>query len=390
MALTTFQQLRDMTARLNRYRHEYYDLKAPSVADAEYDRVLGDLIALEKTIGTRMADSPTWKIGYPSVKELKKTVHTIPLISPDVTAQVEDLVRFAGEQKVLIMLNLDGPTVKLTYEGGELTEAATRGDGSEGEDITHSARAISGIPAKITYQEHLTVLGKVFIRPSDFEELKDTLTDSGGQPYPTGYDLAADSIRLLESAKCRERRLTFMPLHVLEGFVELETKAKRLQELGRFGFSGSSSLASRGTLSREDLDGAIEKLPLYAQRNDLPLDGILFTYNDVVVSRAKGRGKDTLLFKAEADCEQLSPFARCLAAMSIPELDAANIQALEQHFQSDLDDFESAVMAGYDFSQITDFKETIKQVICEWFQSEENWCLWMELREQAENGESKG
>ena len=147
MALTTFQQLRDMTARLNRCRHEYYDLKAPSVSDAEYDRVLGELTALEKTIGTRMADSPTWKIGYPSVTALKKTPHTIPLTAPNVTAQVEDLVRFAGEHKVLIMLHLDGPTVKLTYEGGELIEMATQGNGSEGEDITHNARAISGIPA---------------------------------------------------------------------------------------------------------------------------------------------------------------------------------------------------------------------------------------------------
>ena len=83
MALTTFQQLRDLTARINRYRHEYHDLKAPSVTDAEYDRVLGDLTALEKTIGTRMADSPTWKIGYPSVKELKQVVHGVSALFPE-------------------------------------------------------------------------------------------------------------------------------------------------------------------------------------------------------------------------------------------------------------------------------------------------------------------
>ena len=222
MALTTFQQLRDLTARLNRYRHEYHDLKAPSVTDEDYNR------ALEKTIGTRMADSPTWKIGYPSVQELKKVLHTIPPPTPRVTAQVEDLAGFAGDQKVLIMLNLDGPTVKLTYEGGELIEMSTQGEGNKGEDVTHNTRSISGIPAKITCQERLVVLGKVFVRPGDFEELKNTLMNGDGKPYPSGREFAEDSVRLLESAACRGRRLAFMPFSVLEGFAALETKAKQL------------------------------------------------------------------------------------------------------------------------------------------------------------------
>ena len=76
------------------------------------------------------------------------------------------------------MLKLDGLTVKLTYENGELLEAATRGDGDEGEIITHNTRAISGIPSHITYKERLVVTGEGFIRPSDFEELKTSLQDS--------------------------------------------------------------------------------------------------------------------------------------------------------------------------------------------------------------------
>lgn len=385
MALTTFQQLRDLTARINRYRHEYHDLKAPSVTDEEYDRVLGDLTALEKTIGTRMADSPTWKIGYPSVKDLIQVVHTIPFPSPRVTARIEDIASFAGEQKVLILLYLDGPTVKLTYEGGELIEMATQGNGSKGEDITHNARSISGIPAKITCQERLVVLGKVFIRPSDFEELKSTLANNGGNAYPSGRNFADDSVRLRESAVCRDRRLTFMPFHVLEGFVSLETKAKRLQELGRYGFCGSDGLASRGALSNEDLDGVLKKLPQYAQKQDLPLDGILFAYNDVVVSKAQGQGQDILIFKAGGDCGRRSPFMDCLAAMNIPALGTAEIHTLTQHFNENLDDFEEAVMAGYDFSQISGFNAALQESICQWFQDEENWCRWMELREQAEH-----
>lgn len=383
MALTTFQQLRDLTARINRYRHEYHDLKAPSVTDAEYDRVLGDLTALEKTIGTRMADSPTWKIGYPSVKELKQVVHTIPFPSPTVAARIEDIANFAGEQKVLILLYLDGPTVRLTYEGGELIEVATQGNGSKGEDITHNARAISGIPAKITCQERLVVLGKVFIRPSDFEELKSTLANNGGNPYPSGRNFADDSVRLLESAVCRDRRLTFMPFHVLEGFVMLETKAKRLQELGRYGFCGSDGLASRGALSNEDLNGVLKKLPQYAQKQDLPLDGILFAYNDVAVSKAQTQ--DAIIFKAEGGCDRSFLFMDCLVAMNIPELGMNEILSLALHFHNNLDDFDEAVMTGYDFSQIPGVDAVLYQSICQWFQNEDNWCRWMELREQAEH-----
>lgn len=371
MVLTTFQQLRDLTARLNRYRHEYHDLKAPSVIDEEYDRVLGDLTALEKTIGTRMADSPTWKIGYPSVKELKQVVHTIPFPIPRVAARVEDIANFAGEQKVLILLYLDGPTVKLTYEGGELIEMTTQGNGSKGEDITHNARAISGIPAKITCQERLVVLGKVFIRPSDFEELKNTLISGDGKPYPSGRDFAEDSVRLLESAVCRDRRLTFMPFHVLEGFVMLETKAKRLQELGRYGFCGSDGLASRGTLSSEDLNGALEKLPKYAQKQDLPLDSILFAYNDVVVSKTQTQGQDILIFKTGGECDRRPPFMDCLAAMNIPELGMNEVLSLALHFCDNLDDFEEAVMTGYDFSQIPSVDAALQESICQWFQDEE-------------------
>ena len=87
-----------------------------------------------------------------------------------------------GEQQVRCMLKLDGLTIKLTYEGGKLVEAATRGDGDVGEIVTHNTRAIGGIPENIQYEDRLVVTGEAFIRPSDFEQLKITLVDSDGNP----------------------------------------------------------------------------------------------------------------------------------------------------------------------------------------------------------------
>ena len=165
----------------------------------------------------------------------------------------------------------------------------------------------------------------------------------------------------------------------------LETKAKRLQELGRYGFCGSDGLASRGVLSNEDLNGVLKKLPQYAQKQDLPLDGILFAYNDVAVSKAQTQGQDILIFKAGGGRGRPFLFMDCLASMKIPGLGMGEILSLALYFCDNLDDFEEAVMTGYDFSQISGFSAALQESICQWFQAEENWCRWMELREQAEH-----
>ena len=137
---------------------------------------------------------------------------------------------------VMLMLKLDGLTVKLTYEKGLLMEAATRGDGDTGENITHNVMGISGIPDKISYKERLVVTGEAFIRPSDFEALKDTLRDGNGEPYKNGRNLAAGSVRLLDCGACKDRRVTFMAFNVLEGFEEYPWKSQRLRAIEQLGF----------------------------------------------------------------------------------------------------------------------------------------------------------
>lgn len=152
------QRIRELTDRLNRCRYEYYNLNAPSLTDAEYDALFDELSTLEKETGFSMTNSPTQTVGcYPAVSALVKTVHPIPLLSLDKTKSSAELLRFAGEQMVMLMLKLDGLTVKLTYENGLLMEAATRGDGDTGENITHNVLGISGIPDKIPYKERLVV-----------------------------------------------------------------------------------------------------------------------------------------------------------------------------------------------------------------------------------------
>lgn len=294
---------RELTSRLNRYRDEYYNQNNPSVSDAVYDQLFDELQELEKETGVQMANSPTNTVGYKAVSKLEKTEHKIPLLSLDKVKSSVELCRFMGEHPVMFMLKLDGLTLKLTYENGELTEAATRGDGDVGEVVTHNARAIGGIPSHIQYEGRLVVTGEALIRPSDFERLKAAVVDSNGETYKNGRNLAAGSVRLLDAKTCRNRCVTFMAFNVLEGFDEIPRKSDRLKAIGELGFHLCKFMVAKRTLTQAETEGGIQQLREYAGNNDIPIDGIVVTYNDVAFSKSCGRTghhyKDGLAFKFE-------------------------------------------------------------------------------------------
>ena len=303
MAQTEMERLRTLTGQLNKYRYEYYTLNAPTVDDAVYDRLFDELGQLENALGIQMGNSPTQTVGWFTADELRKTTHAIPLLSLDKTKRVDELCSFIGNQPVMLMLKLDGLTLKVSYECGMICEASTRGDGNEGEVITHNVRGIAGIPTTIPYKEHLVLTGEAFIRPSDFEALQATLVDSSGQPYKNGRNLAAGSVRLLKSEDCRDRRVTFMPFNVLEGFDELATKSDKLKMLRELGFQPCKHLISKRALSPQEAENGIRMLRQYAQDNDIPIDGIVAAYNDIAYAKSCGRTghhyKDGMAFKFE-------------------------------------------------------------------------------------------
>ncbi|RKI65981.1 NAD-dependent DNA ligase LigA [bacterium 1xD42-67] len=305
MEQSKIAQQQELNALLNQYRHEYYNLNAPTVSDEVYDRLFDKLRELEQTTGVQMANSPTQTVGWPAVSKLEKTIHIVPLLSLDKTKSSAELVSFMGDQLIMLMLKLDGLTVKLTYEGGVLVEASTRGDGNEGEIITHNACGITGIPTQIPYKNRLVVTGEAFIRPSDFETLKTTLLDSTGKPYKNGRNLAAGSVRLLDAADCRKRRVTFMPFNVLEGFMGKERKSDKLYYLPSLGFDLCKFMVANRPLKQAEIDDGIQLLKKYAEDNDVPIDGIVMTYNDIAYSKTCGRTghhyKDGLAFKFEDD-----------------------------------------------------------------------------------------
>ena len=355
MAQTDIERLRALTTQLNRYRVEYYSLNAPTVSDEVYDRLFDELSQLERKLGVKMSNSPTQTVGWPAVDKLQKVSHPIPLLSLDKTKRIEDLCTFMGDQQVMLMLKLDGLTLKLVYEGGVFLGASTRGDGDEGEDVTHNVRGISGIPAQIPYKERLVVTGEAFIQPSRFEKMKTTLLDSSGQPYKNGRNLAAGSVRLLKSEECRNRHVTFMPFNVLTGFDGLENKSDKLKQLTVLGFTPCHYLVSNRKLNAEETESGIQRLRQFAKDYDIPIDGVVMTYNNIAYAKSCGRTghhyKDGIAFKFEDDlyetrmtCIEWTPSRTGeiapVAILKPVEIDGCTVSRASLHNVSFIEDLE--------------------------------------------------
>jgi DNA ligase (NAD+) len=299
------EKVRELTAKLNQWRHEYYNLNAPTVDDALYDRNYDELERLERESGCRMSDSPTLTVGYTVVDGLEKTAHTIPLLSLEKTKRIGDITRFIGSRQVLLMHKLDGLTVKLEYENGALVRASTRGDGNEGEVITHNARAIGGIPANIPYRRRLVVVGEAYIAKPVFERLRDTLRDGSGNPYKNARNMAAGSVRCHDAKICAGRGVVFSPFAVIEGLDGNTCKSEKLTDLKLMGFSPCMYYIQKPKSTEPEISGSISELRVLAKESGIPIDGIVVTYNDILYSRSCGHTghhcKDGLAFKFEDD-----------------------------------------------------------------------------------------
>ena len=309
MQKTQTEKIRELTAQLNQWRHEYYNLNAPRVSDAVYDRHFDELQRLEQNIGITMSNSPTQTVGYEVVDGLEKTTHKIPLLSLEKTKQMTDLMRFIGIHQVLLMQKLDGLTVKLEYENGSLIRASTRGNGDEGEVITHNARAIEGIPAWIPYLQRLVVVGEAYITKPTFERLKDTLRDSAGNSYKNARNMAAGAVRNYNAGDCAGRGVVFAPFSVLEGLDEDKetgvSKFLKLRALAQLGFSPVKFYPQRVKTTDRQLGDSISELKVSAKTDGIPIDGIVVTYDNIPFSLSRGRTghhyKDGMAFKFEDD-----------------------------------------------------------------------------------------
>lgn len=306
------KRIHELVKQLNEYRDAYYNRAESLVVDSEYDRLFDELKALETDTGVVLMNSPTSTVGYDVKSKLEKVSHDIPLLSLDKTKDVDELVKFMGNHKCLLMYKYDGLTVELIYNDGKLIQASTRGDGYTGEDITHNAKTFKNIPLTIPYNGFLRVVGEAIIHKHDFQKINDNLP-AGEKPYANARNLAAGSVRQLDSAVCDTRNIHFMLWDVLEGLDDLPTlddlfpasdsRMTKFFACERLGFELPYACRFEQESSAFIIQDAIEHMRDQAIEKGIPIDGMVMKYDSISYSKQKGgtshHNNDGIAFKFE-------------------------------------------------------------------------------------------
>ena len=288
---------------LNKCRDAYYNDSHPLISDAEYDDLFDQVAKYEQETGFVLAVSPTQAIGYEVKSKLAKVEHPIPLRSLDKTKDIGRIMQFMGDKDCLLMLKYDGLTVELIYDKGVLVQASTRGDGMVGDDITHNAKTFTNIPKKIAYTGFLRLSGEAIIMADDFDRINASLPD-GEEPYENARNLASGSVKLLDSKVCAERHIQWKLFDVLEGFDNLENRSDRITMCATAGFViPDYVVVNSKTHTTEQLQDLIKKMKDNATAAGIPIDGMVFKYNDIPYSKSVGftshHNNDGFAFKFE-------------------------------------------------------------------------------------------
>jgi len=204
---------------IRHHDRKYYVEANPEISDLEYDRLMRRLEELEQAHPERIVpDSPTQRVGERPVSSLSSVEHRVPMLSIENTYSVEDLRKYharvtkllSGETiEWVVELKIDGVAVAVTYENGKLTQAATRGDGRVGDDITHNMRTVVDCPLRLADRAPavLEVRGEVYMTNADLVRLNQLQRERGEQLYANTRNCAAGGIRVLDSRLAAERRL---------------------------------------------------------------------------------------------------------------------------------------------------------------------------------------
>lgn len=269
--------MRYLIDKLNHYT-DLYDQGHPEISDKEWDELYFKLQEMEKETGIIYPDSPTQNIHFEKVSELKKVKHNHPMLSLDKTKEIKEVESFIKGHDWVAMAKMDGLTCSLRYVNGKLVSAETRGNGIEGEDITHNALIISSIPNQINYEKELIIDGEIICTYKNFENFN--------IEYKNPRNFASGSIRLLDSKECVKRKLAFIAWDIIKGFNK-ETLTEKLIELRHIGFI-IVPLTIKNLIT-PDINSAINFLKEHCELKSYPIDGIVFKYDNIKEHEAAGR-----------------------------------------------------------------------------------------------------
>lgn len=270
---------------LNEWAHAYYTLDKPIASDAEYDELYRQILNYEAKNPLLIAsNSPSRRVGAEILKGFEKMAHIKALWSmEDIFDQNElkEWLERGNKQNLELYIEpkFDGASLNLLYENGQLFSAITRGDGKIGENVTQNARTITSIPLTIPYKELIEIRGEVLITKSDFNAINQELTKQGKQTLANPRNAAAGSLRQLDSAITRSRRLKFYPWGVGENNLKF-TKHNQIMEFIRsLGFLQDEFCVL--CVGLENAQNAYNELLRRRQNASILMDGMVLRLNDV-------------------------------------------------------------------------------------------------------------
>ena len=282
---SSIKKMKELGEKLREAARAYYQEDREIMSNVEYDALYDTLSALEKETGIVLADSPTVNVGYEAVEQLPKEEHERPMLSLDKTKEREALREFIGEHPTLLSWKLDGLTIVLTYENGELIKAVTRGNGIVGEVITNNARVFKNIPLKISFKGRLVLRGEAIITYSDFEKINETIGDADAK-YKNPRNLCSGSVRQLNNEITAKRNVRFYAFSLVsaEGVDFRNSREVQFRWLNEQGFE----VVEYRKVTAETLDEAMDYFAEAVTTNDFPSDGLVALYDDIAYGESLG------------------------------------------------------------------------------------------------------
>lgn len=297
------KRMKELIGILNQASYAYYAKDTEIMSNYEYDALYDELMALEEETGMVLSNSPTVSVGYEAVDELPKERHEKPMLSLAKTKSREELRDWLNGKEALLSWKLDGLTIVLTYQDGELLKAVTRGNGEIGEVITNNARVFKNIPHKIAFKGRLILRGEAVITYSDFEKMNAEISDEEAK-YKNPRNLCSGSVRQLNNEITAKRNVRLFAFNLVEAIetdgtpVDFDNdRENQFLFLKKQGFDVVEYF-------RVNQDNIMERIEYFAQTifgYDVPSDGLVLTLCDLAYSASLGRTakfpRDSIAFK---------------------------------------------------------------------------------------------
>ncbi len=283
MTASVEKEMRELEKKLEYHSKKYYVDDAPEISDFDYDEMFYRLVALEEAHPElASANSPTKRVGGAVLEKFEKVEHKVRMGSLRDVFSLDELSDFIDKTPAngySVECKIDGLSVSLTYDGGELTVGSTRGDGTVGENVTENLKTIPTIPLRIDYSGHLEVRGEVYMPKDSFEALNKQRESDGETLFANPRNAAAGSLRQLDSSVAAKRKLDIFIFNIQACDTEFKTHAQGLEFLKKLGFTVIYDFSVMSSYS--EIADKIKDIG--ENRASLPfdIDGVVIKVNDI-------------------------------------------------------------------------------------------------------------